>query len=245
MATDTSDILDRTSLRNSQGNGVRYIEVWKHSGVTGADTLARFLNADSRTPSLGTYKSGTQFRLIDKSVTPDSKDRFTTTLTYSNRNRDGDLTPQTPDDPPQYEVFGTLETVRTNTDKDGNKIVVTVPAGQAGKDITPLVDVQLPRFGFRVTRVEASRPDNAARRFVGKVNSTPFAGQPAGEWLMGPIRGRSDDGGDTYRVTYDLFYNPEDWTSKLRWEDGDGRFYDPVVVVEMYNGENFNDLGLI
>lgn len=239
---DESDILEGSTL-TATISGKRIVENWRHTDVTGSTPTIKKLAAEARTPAPGSKLAGTNLILREKFVEPQSMTTFTSRLTYETPSG-GTIPPEKVGDPPKIEVFGTLERTTTNEDKNGARIVVPVPAGQVGVESTPEVAIQLPRYGLRYIQREAVNPSNKAATYVGRVNSSTFLGKPAKTWLCGPIRGRSDDGGMTYVVTYELYYNPATWATRLFWEDDNGGTHDPVVSVDIYKEANLNGLGL-
>lgn len=239
---DENDILDGAYLEEEAGV-FNIVVLWRHPNVTGATVEAKLINAHARTPPRGTYLPGTTLVLKKKRVEPESADVCRTTLTYGLPGGAGAV-PENVGDPPIIEVFGNLESGVTNVDKDGTLIVIDPPDGQPGDPITPEVAIQLPRYGLRITTRENGPPDQKAKTYVGRVNSGTYRGSPARSWLCGPIRGRSDDGGATYVVTYDLFYDELLWTAKLRWQDDKGQLFDPVVEKFTLPEADLNGLGV-
>lgn len=239
---DESDILEGSTLTETLGF-MRIVENWRHTDVAGSSPTIKKLAAAARTAPAGSVLAGTNLTLKEKVVEPESMDTFTTRLTYETPSG-GAIPPEQVGDPPKIEVFGTLEQTTTNVDKDGNLIVVPVPAGLVGVPITPEVALQVPRYGIRYITRESVNPSNKAATYVGRVNSATFLGKPPRTWLCGPIRGSSDDGGLTYVVNYELFYDVKTWASRLRWEDRDGVLHDPEILKNVQPEADLNGLGL-
>lgn len=243
--SDANDILEESYLEMSVEDTV-IVEHWRHLAVTGATPTARKINASNRTPVIGAALAGTSLVLKKKRVDPESGDFasgvFRTIVQYGKPTTGLSGTPTSVGDPPIIEAFGTLETVQTNTDKDGNLIEIDPPSGTSGEPITPRVNLLVPRAGLRITNREPNDPTSLIATYVGHVNSSTFLGQPKGTWLVGPIRGRSDDGGETYVTSVDLLLDKAGWSAKLRWEDENGRLYDPEQTVDIFPEIDLNNL---
>jgi hypothetical protein len=98
-----------------------------------------------------------------------------------------------------------------------------------GKRIVPLVtkrveqvqraQISRPSVVLRVSRMEKGSPDGKARLYVGTVNSKPIGFDPARSWLCTRIDGTSNDGGETYKVSYEFQYNRDLWIFIGIWID--------------------------
>jgi len=140
------------------------------------------------------------------------------------------------------ETGGFVERVRTNTDFKGELIQVSFDQDTQSGEVT----IDVPRHSLRVTRRESSSPANAARFYVGKVNLGPFRGGGQRTWLMTSINGTTSDGGKTYIVTYEMFYNPDRWDASVGYRGADGRVPIGAKInrVKMYSETNFSALGI-
>ncbi len=121
------------------------------------------------------------------------------------------------------------------------------------------VSVFLPHSSLTFIRTEPASPGEKSRLYSGKVNSGRWncdANGKPGQWLCMGIIGVSDDGGETYVVTYDfVFKNTQpttDWRGFIVYMDRD--FGCPhkdaslanggMKYVNSYLGINFNQLKL-
>lgn len=173
---------------------------------------------------------------------------------------------------PQLETFTSLVTVATNkhqagpTGVRGLAILVNWPtplSNQQEGDVAPTqgasVQYMQPVSGLRFTRRERTRPDARARLFVGKLNSEPVSGDPAGMWMCTRLDGVTDDGGESYGVTYEFQRAPSDdgwfgfafYTDPATGQLPEFRFVvgppaptDGITTVFLYDSEDFHALQL-
>lgn len=117
-----------------------------------------------------------------------------------------------------------------------------------------------PLVVMRVERTESGSPEQVARRFVGTVNSAPLGIGSSGlrkddprTWLCTRIDGTSNDGGQTYHVTYEFQYNPASYDFHavfINPETGQPQFDPDFITGEeeqnyrVYDEADFNDLGI-
>ena len=132
----------------------------------------------------------------------------------------------------------------TSNDADGALMAVKrttdVPTG-AQQWQTGTVSVLRPLHTLTYTRREASAPDGKGASYVGKIN---------GSTLCTGITGQSDDGGDTYVVTYTFQIDPDGWDKEIFWTDDTGK--PPKNAVEgdgkatftVYKTADFSSLSL-
>lgn len=197
-------------------------------------------------------------KLVDREATPNENDpkRIMVKLRYG--------VPQ-PGDP----VSG-VTTVRTGSGSHGDQVNVDLrgrpirtemqvaTALPDGSSTTRLdqqvhnVDVERPATTTEFERVEVENPTPKSRQYVGRVNSTRWYGGAAGTWLCVGIEGDSDDGGQTYKVSYSFQYNPDGWNPVVRHRDpqtGLPAFFNvferSVITAEVYRSANFGALRLL
>ena len=140
--------------------------------------------------------------------------------------------------PAQIEIGTSL--VQTTTDKDvtGAQIIVShKPAidGLPGAEIVQAAPVtfQQPVSVIKGTRTEPNHPGQKAGLYVGKMNSTTFAGDQPRWWLCTLIRGLSDDGSQSYRVNYEFQRREATWDAVVIYvDDVTGRILTSPVVGE-------------
>ncbi len=93
-----------------------------------------------------------------------------------------------------------------------------------------------PQTVLRVTRLEIGSPDVKAREFVGTVNNKPMGKlDRAGVWLCTRIDGTSNDGGETYSVTYEFQRNRLPWGFIARFIDADTGL--PILAQDLNTGD--------
>ena len=164
------------------------------------------------------------------------------------------------EDTGSIQVGASLQSVQANKDAFGDLVQVT----HGGKTQPATFPMLVPRATIRKTRTRDESPLEDAKEYVGKVNTANgfnLGGNPveARTWLCTAITGHSDDGGETYEVTYEFAYNPDGWDVPwvfFRAPDGktpsgvidaNGQVIDAnaaVQNVQVYAEINFNGLGL-
>lgn len=129
----------------------------------------------------------------------------------------------------QVSIGATVQTQRTNKDKDGSVIQV----GSLDPDADPkpvetkttkykqgaMVDKQVPVLALNYSRLETSDPTSTIKSYVGKRNSGSFNGFAAKELLCTRITARSNDGGNTYEMEYEFQYDPNKWDATVTYID--------------------------
>lgn len=113
---------------------------------------------------------------------------------------------------PQIEIGSSVVTVSTNKDKEGAAMECTRRSNSDTTTNQPvLAQIQVPQTTLRATRKEEKSPHRKSIDNVGKVNSAPIFEGDERTWLCTRIEGRSDDGGESFIVTYEFQYNPDTW----------------------------------
>lgn len=188
------------------------------------------------------------------SFLPDSNTKAFVTVTYKRLNP-GEREPSNNTDP-VINVGATVTATETNRDYAGNLITITYTANTTDAEAVTgvgTVEKQVPQVALSLQRREARSPLEKAIRFVGKLNRGRFYDGDQWTWLCTGIQGQSDDGGDTYTVTYEFAYNPETWDPTVVYIDPetDAPPVDPIptegnglVVVPVYNDDDFGVLNL-
>lgn len=170
-----------------------------------------------------------------------------------------------PDDESQIIVGTTLQQTYVHEDIYGDLILCeyTPPDSGAAVLYQPVKVAKLaPRSTITFIRREYESPADKSVDYTEKVNLAGWNVDPAAgpyTWLCTGIVGRSDDGGDTYMVTYTFLYNATAPT--YNW-DALAEYVDPATgkppggpiaglvdgvgrkIVPIYLAVNFNDLGL-
>lgn len=244
MADVDVDIVGESSLVLTR-DGYEKTREYRVYNLTGGTLSAREYEAMQYVPSRKTPHESIPLINVD-TVEAEALSGEIVRVRVVYRTPKGGNRPPEEGEAPRVEVFGVLESSVTNEDKDGNLIVVPVPAGQTGEPLRgPQISIQLPRFGVRYTVRQAFAPDDLAAQYVGSVNSTTYKGRPARTWLVGPIRGTSDDGGVTFVNTYELFYNKNTWKARLYWQDSEGKIPEQTATTkDIYPEQNLSGLGV-
>lgn len=155
------------------------------------------------------------------------------------------------------EVGATAVTLRSEKDTTGTQITVQHDFSLSEKPELGLqvqggtVDVQVPQSVFRQQRHESAAPLAKSLQYVGRVNDAAIWTGAARTWLCTGITGRSENGGDSYLVTYEFQYNPETWDQTVIFIDSDTGRPPPGLVadtgvktLEMQDTETFSNLDL-
>jgi hypothetical protein len=134
--------------------------------------------------------------------------------------------------PPQIEIVSAVVPMTTefcyvgqgNNTKQ-NQIVLlyvteedetSVPHYQVGE-----VEIQVPVEIVRYRRRERKNPHGKARLYVRTINSRPVFADPPHMWLCTRLGGPSDDGGQSYNVTYEFQRNVDSWDKVVVARDPD------------------------
>jgi hypothetical protein len=247
MATIT-DIIDGASLSVDR-QGITTTRVFIVEGLTGSEhsRLQSALTADG-IPSRGdAHPSSTSYRVDSLRVDPidDSPSKARITVTYK------PWLPRrfVPDDTQDCDVQigASLQEVESVYDYSGDPIIVTHnEIDQRGKVTKSVVILTL-----QLTRRETSNPRAKAQTYTGKVNYGTWLNDPPHSWLCKSISGHSDDGGDSYMVTYEFQRQLPDWDVEVAWVDPATGEH-PVDLVEdvgikwvqIYESINFSGLNL-
>lgn len=170
--------------------------------------------------------------------------------------------------PPQFEddaieVGASIASVETNKDKNNVEMFLkyTYPVGyQRSPHDDPLTAEKIIEVGhltnkpvadltWSKNKIENSSPESKAENYVSKVNSSSWRGYPVKTWLCTRIYGRSTDGGETYNVTYDFQYRPDNWDHTAIFIKDDGKppketDGDSKKTYSLLKEANFNNLNL-
>lgn len=149
----------------------------------------------------------------------------------------------------------TTETT-TNLDKDGQPIYGTITFSDG---TTPAVqqlleaNILVPTLTIQFQRKERNCPIRKAIGYVGRVNDQAIGVFSAGTLLCTELEGTTNDGGQTYDVSYVFQHNPATWAAVLEYQDKDagGAHADVnpatgngLKVAQLYKEEDFGRLNL-
>ena len=214
--------------------GFEQDEVFRFTDIGGGAAVRQYA-AMAMAPGIGSLKvigPGHIMRAESKRVTAMGPDHIEVTVQWRTPITGHKIVGDSPD----IELGGSLETVRTDHDKDGNPLIVEYdpPEGSSFEAVPRSiveVDFQKPTFHYRVSRREDADtmspvefpPDSIvgklfqrAVNYVGRVNSEPFRGLAPRTCLVGPIIARSDDGGETFDVDHEIHVNEETWDAVVK-----------------------------
>lgn len=167
---------------------------------------------------------------------------------------------ENPQDNPDYmniQVGTTVSQVQSNLDVDGNPITVSyTPSGESEVTVSSLVTKTESRSTIVIERRESSSPGDNSREYTNTVNIAGWRHDPGAQprtWKCVSIVGRSDDGGDTYLVTYTFEFKADMWDFDVVYIDSStGRppsnpapsASNGIETYQLYEMKNFNSLHL-
>lgn len=163
--------------------------------------------------------------------------------------------------PVRIRVSSAVQGVTTNVDKNGALLSVSHILQQqeqgTGKVHTQniqqvgTVEIQRPATVVSITRQELGNPAPIAAAYTGFVNRLAFMGAAAREWLCTSIEGESNDGEQSYTVTYTFTNKPGSWDATITAIDpATGQPYPNLIEgvgirdVSLYPEKDFAELGL-
>jgi hypothetical protein len=238
--------MDRTqgALLRQTSNG---LEAQRTAYITGITQLRQALE-HANLPRVGQAHPDIE-DLVARSITakPDGPNAAIITIDYHNPAGSNN-------DIPQVKVGSALRQQSTETDLSGNRITVAYSASGEDTDLSiqgARVAVLRPQTELTFSRLETTHPASTAKTYAGTVNrSNIFDGGP-GTWLCTAISGNSDDGGQTFLVTYLFQYNAEGWQPIVSYTDPKTNRPPADLVggvgikrVTLYRDEEFKNMGL-
>jgi len=260
--TVTAHLISGESLEQT-ADGWRSQAQYQVDGVTGsaAGKLYQAMS-NSNVPQFGDpHPVLSLLRVSNRSarpITDASTQVVVITITYEQPTSEQQTPSET--EQSQIQVGSSVESVVTQRDVDGNQILVTHTYSKTDaegnvQEVTQTqggeVEYQVPSTSFSFSRREPQSPGDKSLLYVGKINSAFFAGAPAGHWLCTRIEGSSDDGGQSYNVTYEFQRNSEGWAATVVFIDTDTGRPPPFLVegvgikdIEVYRRIDFNALNL-
>lgn len=157
---------------------------------------------------------------------------------------------------PQIQIGASVVTQSTNLDADDN--VMECERRNTADSTTVkqpvMAQVQVPQIVLRLQRKEENSPHAKARDYVGRVNKEKFYDGDEKCWLCTRIEGNSEDGGDSYIVTYEFQYNSWTWKWKAYYQENNlpvksDASPEPILGYEIkwfdiYEAVSFSPLGL-
>lgn len=160
--------------------------------------------------------------------------------------------PSEDEDAAIVQIGSSVTTSKTELDKDGNQIIVTL-TGQPNQ--TGSVDIQVPQTTIGFRRREPSNPGAKSIANTGCVNSAALGGgvYAVGTLLCTVLDGESPDGGLSYDVVYSFQYDPATWIKPVVYidpetdrphEDVDIAMNEGVAYPEVFPEANFASLNL-
>jgi len=247
------DVIEGSAIFVSD-EGVEIRRIAVISEMTG-DAASRMVDAvaDPRLPEIGsTHPAYGTATLREKSGRPLSHTAVEVTMLYRQENEEQSYDPYQS----TIEVGTALSQESSTDDYQGNLVTVIYN----GKETPATFSKLIPQTTVVARRQETMSPLFKSREYVGKVNSggwTCVANTSARSWMCTRITGNSNDGGETFEVTYEFAYRPPTPEGDPGW-DKTVYYIDPttggmpedavpgvgVKTVQIYEAIDFNGLGL-
>jgi hypothetical protein len=185
-----------------------------------------------------------------------SSDQIKVTVTYSIPDPEDDLIQSeedTADTDGTLRVSTSLANETVWADINGDLLKAEWKSATGGTKVTKYagIDVQKPQIQVDFSRVESGTPKTAISDYLGKVNSVPWSGFPAGTWLCTNISSTEEQEGT--KVDYGFSYNPNGWQAIITVNLTQAQIEDLPPDIESGNGysaydiyptADFNALGL-
>lgn len=114
------------------------------------------------------------------------------------------------------------------------------------------VAIEIPTHTVVLTRDEPESPGAKSKAFLGTVNANPIFGDGPRMWLCTRLGGFSDDGNQTFHVTYAFTKNLDGWDATVIYVDGETGQPVPLADAQplsiqtfpIYRETEFRDLNL-
>ena len=256
------DVIEESALSETR-DGYRKVRVYRVRGLTGEDDSRREYDAmiHASIPSIGApHPSIPGIRATQRDAVGRGPDFVDLRVTYASPRRN---IVQSVGEPPYFEIGGTTERTTTNEDINGDPLRVSYRPNPNAPDSdtnpeatqTGTLSFQKPRLYFRLTRQEDKTPEevsDVAAAYIGHTNSATFAGKAAGTLLMGPIIARGQSGESPTEVSYEVFYDRDDWRGTFAFVDKEtnripenATIGNGIARAVVYPSADFNQLGLL
>ena len=253
MATVEEDLVSghRAVYVASSAEIVRTFRVWDLTSQPWAQ-LDEALT-DPNIPDIGDFyptpPANNNLRVREKSAVPDGPNAARVTCIYSNRQ--GPTWNQAPpvnDGQDVKQITASIVPKRTTLDEVGAPMLLNPPASAPSlPDYKSEADIQKPVGALVFERTEADPPSARMRGKVGLLNSDTLGGNyPIRTLLFARLDAQSDDGGATWRVTYEFRYDPDGWVHRDTYKFQSGRAIADAAETtwDVYAATTFSDLGL-
>ena len=238
--TLTLHLLSQEQSVESTPNGPVIVIGGMVDGLEGVPEHQRLLAALAATdvPQRGQYHPIITDLPVDNvraTLVPDSPDKANVRIRYAYpTGSDGFINFPDETAPPQIEIVSAVVPMTTefcyvgqgNNTKQNQ--IVLVHSTQLDVEGPPdlnyqvgEVEIQVPVEIVRYRRRERKSPHGKARLYVGTVNSRPVFADAEHMWLCTKLGGPSDDGGQSYNVTYEFQRNVDSWDKVVVFRDPD------------------------
>jgi len=237
MTLEVREDLVKGSTSLSLSEGWTSTRIFFVSGIVGnPDSIGYEAIRSGAIPRVGMPHPTIPLILVDSiSSKPEGANMVELTISYKARSGGG----TEPDEEAQTQmtVGGSVQNVQTNKHivknkgkKDSEeKIIVEYvypdnlspegkPKGFVYK-VVATINKQIPNLVVNFSRTESNNPLAKAVKHLGKLNSKPFLGDKAGFWMCTNLGGPSNDGGETYQVSYEFTRSEGGWNTDVAFAD--------------------------
>jgi len=246
---------------SEDGDGFKKTRVFQVSDLTGfnaqaVDAAAMLLNG---IPQInGLHPEIPFIRVRTRTCIPLNKEntQFKITVNYARLNQNEGAAES--DSPAQISVGTNISSFQTDLDKNDVQMVLKPKDGagnavvKALPDQTYVATITRATSYFTYVRREDQDPSAKSKTFTNTINSVIFNGDAIGTVFCNGIRGVSDDGGQTYTVTYSFQTDPLGWDSRAVYNqpNSDKPLPAPSIadkteaIFEHFDLKDFNSLNL-
>lgn len=195
---------------------------------------------------------GLTVQSVDVSATGSNSNHAQITANY--------LKPSAKNQPPQlgeparYSQSSYLVAKQTNyaaggSTAQGRPLLIVRRSSEDRNGQIATAEVLAPVGVIRFTRRETNDGSRAQQTYLGKVNRNNFRRYPQKTLLCTSITADTDDGGQTYVITYEFQYNPETWIFTAVYTIDGQPIPDPIEGTsikdyDLYEQADFTQIGI-
>jgi hypothetical protein len=246
------DLVDGSAL-TWRKDGAEKIRVAHVNSVSGTDAEREY---DALTTNgipehgdaLGASGLLARLKVVELAARCVDADKVSVTIRYATEEPAGANPAGGEDEAVAYRVATSSVEVTTEVNRQGTQITVTHNSVTQGAQVA----VTNAESVLEVSRTETNiTPGEITQAYANHVNSVPWQGGLAGEWKCVEVDGTSNDGGETWKMTYRFQKRAGGWSPRAV-------FVDPetgqppaalvadvgIVTVDWYPTANFAGLGL-
>lgn len=217
MPTVTPDLVNGHTLNEVLG-GFDVSQIYRITELT-ADPHLQLIEA-AQTPGVPILNDAydpawPKLLCVNRDFEPDGPNAARAIITFSTQRNVSTWNqpdPPTNDGQDVKQIASGTRPVKRIVDRNGVSMVINPPATLTGYPAyTSEADVFLPLGQITFERVEQAPPSLRMRSLVGRVNSSSLGGYAVNSLLFRSLDAISEDGGNTWRVTYTFEYDGDEF----------------------------------